>query len=289
MGQSLKDTPDLIARFSAWLRYLQIKALLEQVPWTLDECLIRVTPKGRGSAIRHALCGDPGGALNRHGVVQICLRMTAPFQTPEPNQLKALHEGRQRRNLYDFPSTNPPVVNVLIELLADALLTYSNRCRAIDRPFYEMCDNAIAALVPLSIGLGAGMALRDLERLPEKSPLKRLWSSTVETNYRLCKRALEALTPAHYQEAAGSEVSRLKQKVMSQLYRSMYEVIAARRPPKYPKVAVRDGIARILTAFGVCILHVMSRMRLSPNDCASVLNGGQTIHHVPVSGLSLPR
>ena len=188
MGQALKDSPDLIARFSVWFRHLQVKTLLEQVPWTLDECLIRVTPKGRGSAIPHAFCGDPGGALNRHGVVQICLHMTAPFQAPEPNQLAALHKGRQRRNLYDFPATNPPVVNVLTELLADALLTYSNRCHDSDRPFEEMCDNANAALVPLYIGLGAGMALRDWERLPEKSPLKRSWSSTVETSYRLCKR-----------------------------------------------------------------------------------------------------
>jgi hypothetical protein len=76
MERALKDSPDLIARFSGWFRHLQVKTLLEQVPWTLDECLIRVTPKGRGSAIRQAFCGDPGGALNRHGVLQICLHMT---------------------------------------------------------------------------------------------------------------------------------------------------------------------------------------------------------------------
>jgi hypothetical protein len=34
---------------------------------------------------------------------------------------------------------------------------------------------------------------------------------------------------------------------------------------------------------------MMSRMRFLPNDCASALNGGQPIHHVRASGLSLQR
>jgi hypothetical protein len=118
LGQYVEGSP----RFE----YLTVNPNLYKLPWSVQDCCDRVSPKGAASIESKKL-------FSRHGILQLALRATPPFYgAPDgyiydvPENIRPYHRQQRRpreRRLHACPQCYE-----LLDALAQALLRYEARC-----------------------------------------------------------------------------------------------------------------------------------------------------------------
>jgi hypothetical protein len=193
----------------------------------------RVTAKGR----------DAEGNLIPHGILQICILQSLPFQTPHNHQVRDIRPGVPRLKQLGDAKHRP----MLVESIADALLEFEHfYCRLGDK-LRDIHADAEAVIDTLDKMIKTFEILRAKGKLPPS--LKHLRSRDVKAAHETLATVHKSLTRRDYLRAAWLRGLPL-QRVGTYRICRLQQAFLQYGPLKYSAEAIYYSIAAILRHVG---------------------------------------
>jgi hypothetical protein len=220
--------------------YLKVHDRLRLLPWSLQECLQRITYKG---------CGKSSGKpFSRHGLVQLALWTSDLFY------------GAPDGYIYDHglkrPKTPPlhacPQRPQLFAAVPTALLRYESQCAHL-YTWPKVRATMINGVEE------AGMVSTILHQLrqkgyPPENPKLHYQFHKIQEAVKLLKTTSLLVTESDFQRAGGAVPKSshpLSVDIKTVLIRDLHQAFKAYGPPTFGSMAIYRGIATILQAFGI--------------------------------------
>jgi hypothetical protein len=220
--------------------YLKVHDRLPLLPWSLQECLQRITPEGNGKSA--------GRLFSRHDLVQLALWTTDLFYGA-PDGYVYNHGLKRPRS----PSLHAcPQYPQLFNAASKALLNYEWQCTHL----YKW-DEARAAMIN---GVeAAGILPTILKRLSQKGyspehPKFHRQSQRIQKAWEDFKTMSLLVTESDFQRAGGAvpkSSHHFSVDMKTVLIRDLHQAFKAYGPPTFGSMAIYRAIATILKAFGI--------------------------------------
>jgi hypothetical protein len=230
-------------------QHLDVRGCLTEAEWSAEgqrQFAATVTPKGQYYFTQvggfPTLDNPVDVTLSPHGLLQVCLSRTKPFQHCEADQIRDL-----RATPFEAPGCRNR--SLLIETLADALLLFEDRQLAMAADAQAIPRYMMRAWQVVGIAVDAYQYLRRHGKLSQPLPRPSPRGKTQQRAHQTVREAVQAVTADHYVQIAGLSPSRFR----TELCRDMQAAFApyGPSPQDFPAAAVHYALALILSRLHV--------------------------------------
>lgn len=220
----------------ASFRHITIQACWPTSAEDLDRCVLQVTPKGRSAVVPRLeppTAHEFAASLTPHGILQVCLLCTEPFQGCGSDQIRLIPLTGPKKPI---PCPDRPL---LVESIAEALLQYEKERRQLTE-----APEVLQQATVQSLQLVGTMVLNSLywrSKKRHRGPTSSQHAKTLNDAYRMLATEIASLTIEDYVQLSH------KSSICSQMLTiRMAEAFTRHGPLGYGRVALSRHIATIV-------------------------------------------